>query len=149
METDSYNPLLIQRNNQYLFTTTCQQCDPAHWIWISSLVDSLLIDATSGFLANSGFLGGLLGRSGVLSGLLESDGIVGDLLESEGVVDNVVSGVGDLLDDILDGDVDISLCVGLDLLPNILFYHFKSGNNKSTWFGTDSLSDMVLNVFCL
>ena len=37
-----------------------------------------------------------------------NDGLGGGLLESDGLVDNVVSAVDDLLDDPLDGNVDIS-----------------------------------------
>src|SRR3990167_5208144 len=134
---------------------------------VSSLVDDLLSDilGDSGLLGNSGLVGGLLGSSGVVGGLLESDGVVGGLLgssgvvggllesdglvggllESDGLVDNVVSAVDDLLDDLLDGDVDISICVGLDLLQNNLFYHFNSGrNNHIVLYGFSS--DIVLNV---
>ena len=137
---------------------------------VTSLVDNLLSDLDldsvldgvgsdilnlNGLLGNSGAVGGLLGSSGVVGGLLESDGVVGGLLESDGLVggllesdglvDNVVSAVDDLLDDLLDGDVDISLCVGLDLLQNNLFYHFNSGNNNHiVLYGFSS--DIVLNV---
>src|SRR3990167_6757371 len=130
---------------------------------VSSLVDNLLSDLDlddvlgSGILGsnvlnlnsvlggNSGVVGGLLGSSGAVGGLLESDGLVGGLLESDGLVDNVVSAVDDLLDDLLDGDVDISICVGLDLLQNNLFYHFSSGrNNHIVLYGFSS--DIALNV---
>lgn len=130
---------------------------------VTSLVDNLLSDldlddvlggsdgllggnnGLGGILGSSGVVGGLLGSSGVVGGLLESDGVVDDLLGSDGVVDNVVSAVDDLLDDLLDGDVDISICVGLDLLQNNLFYHFNSGNNNHiVLYGFSS--DIVLNV---
>src|SRR3990167_5357205 len=90
---------------------------------VSSLVDDLLSELNlddvlgSGVLGNSGVVGGLLGNSGV----------------------------DDLLDDLLDGNVDISICVGLDLLQNNLFYHFNSGsNNHIVLYGFSS--DIVLNV---
>ena len=75
--------------------------------------------------------------NGPLGGLLGSDGIdLGD----------VVSEVGDLLKNLLDSDsVDVSLCLGLDLLQNSLFYHFNSGsNNHIVLYGFSS--DVVLNV---
>ena len=98
-----------------------------------------------GLLGSSGVVGGLLESDGLVGGLLESDGLVGGLLESDGLVDNVVSAVDDLLDDLLDGDVDISICVGLDLLQNNLFYHFNSGsNNHIVLYGFSS--DIALNV---
>src|SRR3990167_7184314 len=112
---------------------------------VSSLVDDLLSELNLddvlgsgvlgsnvlnlGLLGNSGGIGGLLGNSGVVGGLLESDGVVGGLLESDGLV----------------GNVDISICVGLDLLQNNLFYHFNSGsNNHIVLYGFSS--DIVLNV---
>src|SRR3990167_2743943 len=112
---------------------------------VSSLVDDLLSELNLddvlgsgilgsnvlnlGLLGNSGGIGGLLGSSGVVGGLLESDGLVGGLLESDGLDDNV----------------DISICVGLDLLQNNLFYHFNSGsNNHIVLYGFSS--DIVLNV---
>jgi hypothetical protein len=113
---------------------------------VSSLVDDLLSDLLSDLdlsdILGSGLLGkprglggllgngGLLGSSGVVGGLLESDGLVGGLLESDGLVDEVVSAVDDLLDNLLDGNIDISICIGLDLLQNNLFYHFNSGSNN-------------------
>ena len=121
---------------------------------VSSLVDDLLSELDlddvlgSGLLGSNGLLGnsgGLLGSSGLVGGLLESDGVVGGLLESDGLVDDVVSAVDDLLDDLLGGDIDISICVGLDLLQNNLFYHFNSGsNNHIVLYGFSS--DIVLNV---
>jgi hypothetical protein len=129
---------------------------------VSSLVDNLLSELDlddvlgsgvlgsnvlnlNGLLGSSGVVGGLLESDGVVGGLLESDGVVGGLLESDGLVDNVVSAVDDLLDDLLDGDVDISLCVGLDLLQNNLFYHFNSGNNNHiVLYGFSS--NIALNV---
>jgi hypothetical protein len=116
---------------------------------VSSLVDNLLseLDLDDVLGGSGGILGsnGLLGSSGVVGGLLGSSGVVGGLLESDGLVDNVVSAVDDLLDDLLDGDVDISICVGLDLLQNNLFYHFNSGNNNHiVLYGFSS--DIVLNV---
>jgi hypothetical protein len=120
---------------------------------VSSLVDDLLSElnlgsnilSLNGLLGSSGAVGGLLDSDGLVGGLLESDGVVGGLLESDGLVDNVVSAVEDLLDDLLGGDVDISLCVGLDLLQNHLFYHFNSGNNNHiVLYGFSS--DIVLNV---
>src|SRR3990167_9584321 len=113
----------------------------------SSLVGGLLGNSgvVGGLLESDGVVGGLLGSSCAVGGLLESDGLVGGLLESDGLVDNVVSAVDDLLDDLLDGDVDISICVGLDLLQNNLFYHFNSGsNNHIVLYGFSS--DIVLNV---
>jgi hypothetical protein len=50
---------------------------------------------------------------------------------------HIVSTVDDLLDDLLDGDVDISICVGLDLLQNNLFYHFNSGSSNRLVLHTD------------
>ena len=88
---------------------------------VTSLVDNLLSGL---FDDDCGILGGGLFGSNVLDlgGVLGSDGVdLGD----------VVSEVGDLVDDLLDIDsIDISLCVGLDLLQNNLFYTFNSGSNN-------------------
>ena len=109
---------------------------------VTSLVDDLLSNLLDLDLNN--ILGGCESNALDLDGVLGSSGIVGGLLGSDGVVDNVVTEVEELIDDLLDGDVDISLCVGLDLLQNNLFYHFNSGHNNHLVL--HGFADVTLNI---
>src|SRR3990167_6072237 len=91
---------------------------------VGSAVTSLVDDLLSNLLDVSNILGcdsnlvdldGVLGNSGIVGGLLGSD-----------------------------GEVDISICVGLDLLQNNLFYHFNSGSNNHLVL--HGFADITLNV---
>ena len=106
---------------------------------VGSAVTSLLDNLLSGLLGDDGLLGGdsgllggglLGGNSGLLGGVVGSDGIVDldDLLGSEGIdLGDVVSEVGDLLEDLLDGDdLDLSECPYLNINQNHFLYRFNS-----------------------
>ena len=102
---------------------------------VSSLVDNLL----SGLLDDGLNLHSVLGGGLFGSNVLDLDGVLG----SDGI--DVVSEVEDLVDDLLDIDsIDISLCVGLDLLQNNLFYTFNSGSNNHLVL--HGFADIALNV---
>ena len=98
---------------------------------VGSAVTSLLDNLLSGLLGDSLLGDGLLGgNSGLLGGLLGSDGLDLDgLLGSEGIdLGDVVSEVGDLLENLLDSDaLDLSECPYLNINQNHFFYRFNSG----------------------
>jgi hypothetical protein len=65
---------------------------------------------------------------------------VGGLLGSDGVVDDVVSAVDDLIDDLFDGEIEISICVGLDCSKTI-YITISMQEAKIILFCMDLLAD--------